>query len=101
MMAGRLHGIPTFGTMAHSFVEAFGSEEESFRAYRASFSDSSTFLVDTYDTIDGVKTAIEVAREMERQGHLRHYRRGKDSHRGGQGDGAAGTVAKGRSPGQR
>ena len=69
VMAGRLYGVPTFGTMAHSFVECFPSERESFRAYADSFPDTSTFLVDTYDTLDGVGSAIAVAIEMRRDGH--------------------------------
>ena len=69
VLAGKLYGIPTFGTMAHSFVQSFASEEESFRAYAASFPDSTTLLVDTYDTIEGVRRAITVAQEMGRRGH--------------------------------
>ena len=69
MAAGASHGIPTFGTMAHSFVTAFEEEIDAFRAYAKSFPDSSTFLVDTYDSIEGTKKAIVVAREMEREGH--------------------------------
>ena len=69
VLAEKLYGIPTFGTMAHSFVESFQSEEEAFRGYAASFPDTTTLLVDTYDTLDGVRKAIAVAREMERQGH--------------------------------
>ena len=68
--AGALYDIPTFGTMAHSFVEAYEDETESFRAYADSFPHSSTFLVDTYDTIEGTQKAIEVAREMKRRGHV-------------------------------
>ena len=67
--AGARHGIPTFGTMAHSFVTAFEEETDAFRAYARSFPDSSTFLVDTYDTLEGTRKAIVVAREMERRGH--------------------------------
>jgi nicotinate phosphoribosyltransferase len=69
VLAGRLHGVPTFGTMAHSFVESFPSEVEAFRAYGDSFPDASTFLVDTYDALDGVRNAITVAKEMRRRGH--------------------------------
>ena len=69
VMAGELYGIPTFGTMAHSFVECFPSEEDAFRAYAGSFPESSTFLVDTYDTVEGVHRAITVAEEMRRRGH--------------------------------
>ena len=69
MMAGALFRIPTFGTMAHSFVTTFDDEKESFLAYAKSFPESSTFLVDTYDTLEGTRKAIEVAREMIRKGH--------------------------------
>lgn len=70
VMAGALYGIPTFGTMAHSFVTCFASEADSFRAYAASFPDTSTFLVDTYDTIQGVRNTVQVAREMKEKGHI-------------------------------
>ena len=69
VLAGRLYGIPTFGTMAHSFVTTFEDEADSFRAYADSFPATSTFLVDTYDTVEGTKKAIEVALEMKRRGY--------------------------------
>ncbi len=63
-------GLKPSGTMAHSWVESFGDELESFRSYAKIFPDSSTFLVDTYDTLNsGVPNAISVAHEMEREGH--------------------------------
>ncbi|MEX2598628.1 MAG: nicotinate phosphoribosyltransferase [Dehalococcoidia bacterium] len=68
MAAGR-YGIPPAGTMAHSFITSFPSELEAFRAYAESFPDTSTLLVDTYDTVSGTKHAVEVAQEMRRQGH--------------------------------
>jgi nicotinate phosphoribosyltransferase len=69
VLAGARYGIPVSGTMAHSFVNTFEDEIESFRAYGRSFPDSSTFLVDTYDSEDGIKKAAQVALEMKRRGH--------------------------------
>lgn len=68
-LAGALYGIPVSGTMAHSYVTSFESEIESFRHFARSFPDTSTFLVDTYDTLEGTKKAIAVAREMRSHGH--------------------------------
>ncbi|MDA3625151.1 nicotinate phosphoribosyltransferase [Saccharopolyspora oryzae] len=62
--AAREFGILAAGTMAHSYVEAFPDERTAFRAFAADFPDTAVFLVDTYDTPHGVRTAIEVAREL-------------------------------------
>ena len=67
--AGARYGIPNFGTTAHSFVTVFEDEADSFRAYGKSFPNSSTFLVDTYDTVEGVRNAIRVAKEMRARDH--------------------------------
>ncbi len=69
VMAGKLYGIPTVGTMAHSFVMAFDKERDSFRAFFRSFPNNAILLVDTYDTIKGVRDAIAVAKEMARKGY--------------------------------
>ena len=61
--AGRRHGVPVVGTMAHSYVQAFASEAEAFRAFAAQYP-GTTLLVDTYDTLGGVKNVIQLAREM-------------------------------------
>ncbi len=53
--AGLLFDIPTFGTLAHSFVMSFADEDEAFRAFLKVFPESATVLVDTYDTIAAVK----------------------------------------------
>ena len=68
VLAGKMYGIPVFGTMAHSFIEAFESEEQALHAYARSFPDDSTFLVDTYDTVRGVEKAAAVASTMAERG---------------------------------
>lgn len=69
VLAGQRFGIPVKGTHAHSWVMAFEDEETAFTAYAKAFPDDSVFLVDTYDTLEGVRHAIKVAREMRAQGH--------------------------------
>ena len=66
--AARRYGLPAAGTMAHSFIEAFGSETKAFTAFAEDFPGKATFLVDTYDTVEGVRTAIEVARTLSLPG---------------------------------
>jgi nicotinate phosphoribosyltransferase len=62
--AGRRFGIPTTGTMAHSYVQAFTDERDAFRAFATDHPEHSVLLVDTYDTVEGVRRAIEVAQEL-------------------------------------
>ncbi|MGP3925855.1 nicotinate phosphoribosyltransferase [Streptomyces sp. 8N616] len=59
-------GVPAVGTMAHSYVEAFGSEEDAFRAFARAHPGPVTLLVDTYDTEAGVRTAARVLRDLDR-----------------------------------
>jgi nicotinate phosphoribosyltransferase len=61
--AGRRYGVPVSGTMAHSFVQAFDDEMEAFRAFVRQFPET-ILLVDTYDTLEGVKKVIALAREL-------------------------------------
>jgi nicotinate phosphoribosyltransferase len=68
VLAGLAYGIPVTGTMAHSYVTAFPSELEAFRAFARSFPRHTTQLVDTYDSVAGVHKAVRVAREMEQRG---------------------------------
>ena len=62
--AARALGVPAAGTMAHSYVEAFPSEVEAFRAYTEDFPDRVVLLVDTYETERGVEKAIATSREL-------------------------------------
>ncbi len=66
--AAALFGIPAVGTMAHSFVQAFEDEDEAFAAYNDEFPQTTTVLVDTYDTLEGVAKAIRVAKAAQTQG---------------------------------
>jgi len=68
VLAGKFYGIPIFGTMAHSYITAFPSEIEAFRAFAKIFPNNSVLLIDTYDTLEGARKAIQVAREMAARG---------------------------------
>ncbi len=68
VMAGKLFGIPVSGTHAHSWIMSFDSELEAFKAYAAAFPDKCIFLVDTYDTVNGVRNAIEVGKVLREKG---------------------------------
>jgi nicotinate phosphoribosyltransferase len=71
VLAGRLLGIPVRGTHAHSWVMLVGDELEAFRAYARAMPDNCTLLVDTFDSLTGVRHAIEVGRWLrEHGGHL-------------------------------
>lgn len=68
VLAGKIYGIPVSGTMAHSYVTAFGSESDAFAAYAETFPDHSVFLIDTFDTLEGARTAAKVAFRMKARG---------------------------------
>lgn len=69
VLAGQLFGIPVKGTHAHSWVMSFDDELEAFRAYAGAMPNNCVFLVDTYDTIEGVKRAIDAGQWLRTQGH--------------------------------
>jgi nicotinate phosphoribosyltransferase len=62
--AARRYGLVAAGTMAHSYIEAFPNEIDAFRAFAQDFPGRATFLVDTYDTIGGVRRAIAIIKEL-------------------------------------
>ncbi len=71
VLAGRLFGIPVRGTHAHSWVTAFGSEVQAFDAMARTLPQDCVLLVDTYDTLEGVRKAVAVGQRLETLGgHL-------------------------------
>ncbi|MDO4499255.1 MAG: nicotinate phosphoribosyltransferase [Coriobacteriaceae bacterium] len=68
VLAGKLFGLPVSGTHAHSWVMAFESELEAFRAYARAFPNNCILLIDTYDVRQGLENAITVGLEMEQRG---------------------------------
>lgn len=69
VLAGRLLGIPVKGTHAHSWVMAFASEVEAFAAWAEAMPNNAVFLVDTYDSLEGVRHAIDVGRTLRARGY--------------------------------
>ncbi|MFQ5489273.1 MAG: nicotinate phosphoribosyltransferase [Phycisphaerae bacterium] len=69
VLAGRLFGIPVRGTHAHSWVMCFDSEPDAFEAYARALPNNCVFLVDTYDTLQGVRRAIAAGQKLREQGH--------------------------------
>ncbi len=69
VLTGQMFNIPVKGTHSHSWVMSFDSELEAFRAFAAVYPDTCLLLVDTYDSIQGIKNAITVFKELKANGH--------------------------------
>ena len=69
VLAGKIFGIPVKGTHAHSWVMTFENELEAFLKYAEAMPNNCVFLVDTYDTIAGVKNAIVAGNHLRENGH--------------------------------
>ena len=63
VLAGKVYGMPISGTMAHSYVQSFDHELDAFRAFARVYPET-ILLVDTYDTLEGVRHVVELAREL-------------------------------------
>ncbi|MDH3305450.1 MAG: nicotinate phosphoribosyltransferase, partial [Gammaproteobacteria bacterium] len=68
VLAERLFGIPVYGTMAHSFVQAHASEEAAFEAFARSQADNVVLLIDTYDTVRGAHRVVEMIPRLRESG---------------------------------
>lgn len=69
VLAGKVFDIPVKGTHAHSWVMSFPTEREAFEAYAEAMPNNCVFLVDTYDTVQGVKNAVQVGKQLRERGH--------------------------------
>lgn len=68
ILAGKLLGIPVAGTHSHSWVLAFSSELEAFEAFARAYPEQSVFLVDTFQTSQGIDYAVEIGKKMLAEG---------------------------------
>ena len=68
VLAGRLYDVPIFGTMAHSFIQAYDDELEAFESFARSHPENITFLIDTYDTEAAARKVVQLAPKLARDG---------------------------------
>ena len=69
LQAGQRFGIPVSGTQAHSWIMFFDTEMEAFQTYARAMPNNCVFLVDTYNSLDGVRHAIDAGRRLRSDGH--------------------------------
>ena len=66
--AGRRHGIPVYGTMAHSYVQAHADEADAFESFSRAQPANAMLLIDTYDTERAAHKVVELARKLAPEG---------------------------------
>lgn len=69
VLAGKLFGIPVKGTHAHSWVMSFDDELTALDSYAQAMPNNCVFLVDTYDTLEGVRNSVKVGQRLRARGH--------------------------------
>ena len=73
VLAGAVYGVPISGTMAHSFIQAHEDELEAFRRFVEVYPET-ILLVDTYDTLGGVRKVVQLAKELGNRFRVRGLR---------------------------
>jgi nicotinate phosphoribosyltransferase len=68
VLAERVYGVPAFGTMAHSFVQAFDTETAAFEAFARARPRRLVLLIDTYDTEEGARRVVSLAPRLKESG---------------------------------
>ena len=68
VLAGMQFGIPLFGTMAHSLIQAHDREEEAFERFAAAQPGNVTLLIDTYDTEAAARKLVNLAPRLQQRG---------------------------------
>jgi nicotinate phosphoribosyltransferase len=64
VLAAPQFGIPVYGTMAHSFVQAHDDESDAFRRFIAAYGNGATLLIDTYDTEEAAHKVVALGRNL-------------------------------------
>ncbi len=65
-------GVPVFGTMAHSYIQAHHDEAAAFKDFAHSWPDNTVFLLDTYDTLQAAHKVVALARDLKKEGIAIH-----------------------------
>ncbi len=68
VLAEQAFGVPAFGTMAHSFVQAFDKEAAAFEAFARARPERLVLLIDTYDTEEGARRVVTLAPKLRKVG---------------------------------